>query len=218
MSPQGVSIAPYLLARDRLTASMLRALVAPLALRPLSPALASWQTTARRTLAAKRRRFGVDPKHQEAILRNMATALIKHERIRTITTRAKELRRLVERMVTLAKKAHGATDERDVLRRRQQAAAVIYEYDVLRKLFEELGPRYRDRPGGYTRVLKLARARPGDAADMSIIEFVDREGELRRARRVPGGGGAPDALLEPALAFDAGAAAPSIDDAAAGKS
>ena len=141
----------------------------------------------------------------------MATALIKHERIRTITTRAKELRRLVERMVTLAKKAHGATDERDVLRRRQQAAAVIYEYDVLRKLFEELGPRYRDRPGGYTRVLKLARARPGDAADMSIIEFVDREGELRQARRVG------DAL-DPALALDAGAAAPLIDQAAAGKS
>ena len=128
-----------------------------------------------------KKRFGGSPKHQAAILRSMVTALVKHERIRTITQRAKELKRLADRVVTFAKRAHAAdamtdTGQEVILHNRRAAASVIFEYDVLRKLFEELGPRYAERNGGYVRVLKLAKRRKGDDADMSIIEVssVDR--------------------------------------------
>lgn len=120
------------------------------------------------------RQLNMDDSHRWAVLRNMATSLIKHERIMTTTARAKELRRVAEKLVTHAK---GRT-----LHHRQLAGAVVREKAVLVKLFEILGPRYEHRSGGYTRVMKLARARRGDAADMSYIEFVDRDGELRRAR------------------------------------
>jgi large subunit ribosomal protein L17 len=108
----------------------------------------------------------------------MVTSLIHHERIITTTPKAKELRRVAENMITHAKIGD--------LHRRRLAGAVVRERSAVVKLFEILGPRYKERPGGYTRIMKLAKPRRGDSADMSVIEFVDREGELRKARPVGG--------------------------------
>eukprot|EP00604_Paraphysomonas_vestita_P001226 CAMPEP_0174818180 /NCGR_PEP_ID=MMETSP1107-20130205/810_1 /TAXON_ID=36770 /ORGANISM="Paraphysomonas vestita, Strain GFlagA" /LENGTH=108 /DNA_ID=CAMNT_0016029681 /DNA_START=133 /DNA_END=459 /DNA_ORIENTATION=+ len=94
----------------------------------------------------------------------------------TTTARAKELRRVAENMITHAKKGG--------LHHRRLAGAVVRERAALVKLFEILGPRYEHRPGGYTRVMKLQLPRRGDSSDMAFIEFVDREGELRKARPV----------------------------------
>ena len=106
--------------------------------------------------------------HNRAMLRNMVTSLIHHERIITTTPKAKELRRVADKMVTHAKVGS--------LHHRRLASGVVQERSAVVKLFEILGPRYQGRPGGYTRILKLARPRRGDSADMSVIEFVDREG------------------------------------------
>ncbi|EWM27294.1 ribosomal protein l17 [Nannochloropsis gaditana] len=120
------------------------------------------------------RKLGRTSSHRWAMLRNMVTSLVEHERIRTTTAKAKELRRVADRMVTWAKDGS--------LHARRQAAMVIRTKEHLKKLFDVLGPRYLTRAGGYTRVLKLQRFRPGDAAEMSLIEFVGRPGELRPAR------------------------------------
>jgi len=120
------------------------------------------------------RKLGIGTEHRLAMLRNMVTSLIYHERIMTTTPRAKELRRVAEKMVTHAKVGD--------LHHRRLAAAVVREPAAVVKLFEIIGPRYKERMGGYTRVLKLAKPRKGDSADMAYIEFVDREGELRSPR------------------------------------
>ena len=121
--------------------------------------------------------MGINAEHRWAMLRNMVTSLIYHERIMTTTPRAKELRRVAEKLVTHAK----AGDQHH----RRMAAAVVREPAAVVKLFDIIGPRYVNRPGGYTRVLKLGKPRQGDSADMAFIEFVDREGELRTPRAVP---------------------------------
>ena len=124
------------------------------------------------------RKLGMDGDHRWAMLRNMVTSLIYHERIMTTTARAKELRRVAESMVTHAKVGS--------LHHKRLASGVVRERAAVVKLFEILGPRYKERPGGYTRVMKLAKPRRGDSAEMAVIEFVDREGELRKARQAPG--------------------------------
>ena len=101
--------------------------------------------------------------HRKATLRNLATSLFRHERIETTTAKAKELRPFAERLITLARRG-------DVHARRW-AATKIQDREVLGKLFDEIAPRYLERPGGYTRVLKLGN-RKGDAAEMSLIELV----------------------------------------------
>ena len=101
--------------------------------------------------------------HRKATLRNMATSLFMHERIETTTAKAKELRPYAERLITLARRG-------DVHARRL-AAMKIQDRQVLGKLFDDIAPRYMERPGGYTRVLKLGN-RKGDAAEMSLIELV----------------------------------------------
>ena len=101
--------------------------------------------------------------HRKATLRNMATSLFRHERIETTTAKAKELRPYAERLITLARRG-------DVHARRL-AAMKIQDREVLGKLFDDIAPRYMERPGGYTRVLKLGN-RKGDAAEMSLIELV----------------------------------------------
>ncbi|MBR44602.1 MAG: 50S ribosomal protein L17 [Gemmatimonadetes bacterium] len=101
--------------------------------------------------------------HRKATLRNLATSLFRHERIETTTAKAKELRPFAERLITLARRG-------DVHARRS-AATKIQDREVLGKLFDEIAPRYIERPGGYTRVLKLGN-RKGDAAEMSLIELV----------------------------------------------
>ena len=103
--------------------------------------------------------------HRKALLRNMVTSLLEHEAIRTTDAKAKELRGVAEKMITLGK--------RGTLHARRQALATIRSKEVTAKLFDELAGRYRQRAGGYTRILKLG-PRPGDAAPMAIIELVDR--------------------------------------------
>lgn len=112
--------------------------------------------------------------HKWAMLRNMVTSLIKHERIVTTVPKAKELKHVAEKMVTLARKG--------TLHHRRQAATVVRESAMLTKLFEVLGPRYLDREGGYTRIMKLSKPRKGDNAAMAMMEYVDRPGEFRAAR------------------------------------
>ena len=108
--------------------------------------------------------------HRKAMLGNMAAALIKHEQIITTLPKAKELRPFVEKLVTLGKKGG--------LSARRQASAQLPDEKWAAKLFETLGPRYADRAGGYTRVMK-AGYRYGDNAPMAVIEFVDRDPDAR---------------------------------------
>ena len=106
--------------------------------------------------------------HRKALWGNMTAALIKHEQIKTTLPKAKDLRPVIEKLVTLSRR--GPAD----LHARRQALAQIKDDDQVTKLFDVLGPRYSGRPGGYTRVLK-AGFRHGDNAPMAIIEFVDRD-------------------------------------------
>jgi len=108
--------------------------------------------------------------HRSALFANMANALIKHEQIVTTLPKAKELRRVVDRLITLAKRGD--------LHARRQAFARVRDEDMVSKLFETLGPRYAERPGGYTRVLK-AGFRYGDSAPMAVIELVDRDEDAK---------------------------------------
>ncbi|KAJ8600050.1 hypothetical protein CTAYLR_001826 [Chrysophaeum taylorii] len=123
---------------------------------------------------ARNRKLGRTSAHRTAMLRNMVTSLIKHERIQTTTPKAKTLRPYAEKLIRFGKEG--------TLHAKQLAATIVREQGALRKLFEVLGPRYAERRGGYTRILKLAQRRKGDGADMSVIEFVDRPGELRSPR------------------------------------
>lgn len=102
--------------------------------------------------------------HKKATMRNMATSLFRHERIETTTAKAKELRPFAERLITLGKRGD--------LHARRLAGRLIADRQVLGKLFDDIGPRFTDRPGGYTRILKLGNRR-GDAAEMALIELVD---------------------------------------------
>ncbi len=109
-------------------------------------------------------KLGRTSAHRKAMFRNMVTSLLEHERLETTDAKAKELRRLADRMITLGKRGD--------LHARRQALSVVRSKDVTAKLFGELAERYKERPGGYTRVLKLRR-RVGDAAPLSLIELVD---------------------------------------------
>ena len=113
------------------------------------------------------RKLNRSSSHRKALLRNLATALIHHDRIRTTDAKAKELRRWGDRMITLGKAGS--------LHARRRAAAIIQRESVLKKLFDEIAPRYQARNGGYTRVIKLG-IRHGDAAPVSLVELVERAG------------------------------------------
>jgi large subunit ribosomal protein L17 len=103
--------------------------------------------------------------HRKALLRNLATSFFKHERFETTVPKAKELRPVVERLVTLAKN--------DTLAGRRQAYSYLLDKAVVHKLFTEIGPRNATRNGGYTRIVRT-RVRPGDAAELAVIELVDK--------------------------------------------
>lgn len=105
--------------------------------------------------------------HRKADFKNMATSLFKHELIKTTLPKAKELRGFAEPLITLAKE--------DSVAKRRIAFARLRDRATVTKLFNELGPRYKDRPGGYLRILKCGQ-RPGDAATMAFVELVDRPG------------------------------------------
>ncbi len=117
----------------------------------------------------KGRRFGGDAEHQKAMVGNLVASLIAAEAIVTTEAKAKFLRPIVEKCVTKAKKAHANEDAAVHLQR--QVVALIRDKDMASKLFSEIGPRYADRAGGYTRILKLG-PRHGDNAPMARIEFV----------------------------------------------
>lgn len=118
------------------------------------------------------RRLNRTHEHRKALFANMAGSLIEHEQIKTTLPKAKELRRVMDRLITLGKRGD--------LHARRQAAARLKQDMHVTKLFEVLGPRYKERSGGYTRVLK-AGFRYGDMAPMAIIELVDREVDAKGA-------------------------------------
>ena len=129
------------------------------------------------------RKLNRTPAHRKMLYRNLVTALFKHERITTTVPKAKEARVVAEKLITFAKRGD--------LHARRQAARKINEPDVLQKLFAEIGPRYSDRPGGYTRILRLGN-RKGDNAEVAILELVDNTArpkttdslKRKRARRI----------------------------------
>jgi large subunit ribosomal protein L17 len=110
------------------------------------------------------RQLSRNSSHRHALLRNMATSLLRHETIRTTVPKAKELRRVVEPLITLAKV--------DSLAKRRLAFSRLRDVSVVEKLFLDLGPRFKARAGGYTRILKM-EPRPGDSADMALMQLVD---------------------------------------------
>lgn len=112
------------------------------------------------------RKLNRTSEHRKALFANMATSLLKHEQIKTTLPKAKDLRPIVEQLITLGKKG--------TLHHRRQAEAALFDRDVTKKLFSTIAERYRDRPGGYVRIMK-AGFRYGDAAPMAIIELVDRD-------------------------------------------
>ncbi len=114
------------------------------------------------------RRLGRNSAHRHAMFRNMSASLLRSETIKTTLPKAKELRRVVEPLITMAK-------EDDVARRRR-AFDRLRDKEAVGKLFNELGPRYKDRPGGYLRILKMGH-RAGDAAPMALVQLVDQPGE-----------------------------------------
>ena len=117
------------------------------------------------------RQLGRNSSHRKAMYRNMATSLIMHETIRTTVPKAKELRRVIEPMITLAKE--------DSIANRRLAFSRLRDKAAVGKLFRELGPRFKTRPGGYLRILKMGH-RPGDSAPMALIQLMDQpvEAEL----------------------------------------
>lgn len=112
------------------------------------------------------RKLGVTSSHRAAMFRNMAVALIKHEQITTTLPKAKELRPVVEKLITLGKRGD--------LHARRQAYAVLRDEVIVKKLFSAIAERYKGRTGGYSRVMR-AGVRYGDAADMAVIELIDRD-------------------------------------------
>jgi len=124
------------------------------------------------------RKLGVTSSHRKAMFSNMAVALIKHEQIKTTLPKAKDLRPVVEKLITLGKKGG--------LANRRRAFAMLRDDDAVSKLFSTLADRYKSRAGGYTRVLK-AGVRYGDAASMAFIEFMDRDVEAKGKNSGPTG-------------------------------
>lgn len=112
------------------------------------------------------KRLGRNTPHRTAMLRNMVTSLFDHEKITTTDARAKELRKVADRMITLGKRGD--------LNARRQVLSVIRDKKVVAKLFDQIGPRFKDRPGGYTRIIKVG-SRLGDNAPQSIIALVEED-------------------------------------------
>jgi large subunit ribosomal protein L17 len=120
------------------------------------------------------RRLGRNSAHRKAMYRNMASSLLKHETIKTTLPKAKELRRVVEPLITLARRADGSAS--DSVRRRRLAFSRLRDEVAVGKLFAEIGPRFKERPGGYLRILKMGY-RAGDAAPMAVVQLLDQPEE-----------------------------------------
>ena len=114
------------------------------------------------------RKFKRSPSHRRMLLRNLATALLEHGQIQTTLAKAKEVQPFTEKLITLAREGWNLNNFRRVL-------AVVTKKEVAYRLFHEIGPRYKGRPGGYTRIFKLAKVRQGDAAPMGVITLLGEE-------------------------------------------
>jgi large subunit ribosomal protein L17 len=137
------------------------------------------------------RKFNRSASHRRALWRNMTTSLIVQERIRTTTEKAKELRHFAEKMVTIAKRARALGDgaaNKDIaakqLHLRRQALSFVRDEDAVKKLFDDLAARFADRPGGYTRIIRVGE-RIGDGAHVSLIEFLGANEEPRERKKAP---------------------------------
>ncbi|ATD81815.1 MULTISPECIES: 50S ribosomal protein L17 [Desulfovibrio] len=135
------------------------------------------------------RKFSRTPAHRKAMLHNLAKALLIHGKIRTTEIKAKELRRVVEPLITLAK--------RNDLHARRQAYRVLNDHALVKRLFDEIGPVFAGVPGGYTRILKMAMPRKGDNAPMAIIEL-SRSSETAAAEAPKAAKAAPVKEAKPA--------------------
>ncbi len=122
------------------------------------------------------RRLGRKTSHREAMFRNLVTSFLNHEKITTTDGKAKEIRIVAEKMITLGKRGD--------LHALRQAASYIREKSVVTKLFSTIAPRYKDRPGGYTRIIKLG-IRQGDTAPVSLVELVEEEMKQKKVRQKP---------------------------------
>jgi len=114
----------------------------------------------------KGRKFGREADHRKAMLKNLVISLLKHKRIETTVAKAKEMRSLTERVITYAKKG--------TLHHKRLAFSVLHDHQLVKTVFDEIAPKYTNRPGGYTRVIKT-RFRRGDCAQMAIIELVEAD-------------------------------------------
>jgi large subunit ribosomal protein L17 len=148
------------------------------------------------------RRLGRKTSHREAMFRNMVTSLLTHEKITTTDAKAKELRSVAEKMITLGKRGD--------LHAQRQAASYIREKSVVTKLFSAIAPRYKDRPGGYTRIVKLG-IRQGDTAPISLIELVEEELKPKKASVKPKKQAAPAPRVEAAEAVEAAAVTETVE-------
>ena len=118
------------------------------------------------------RKFKRSPSHRRMLLRNLATALLEHGKIRTTLAKAKEVQPFTEKLITLAKDGWNLNNFRRVL-------AVVTKKDVAFRLFHDIGPRFEGRPGGYTRIFKLAKVRQGDAAPMGVIALLGEAEKIK---------------------------------------
>ena len=137
------------------------------------------------------KRLGRNTSHRKAMLRNMVTSLLEHEKITTTDARAKELRPLTEKLITLAKRGD--------LHARRLATEVIRDRKTVAKLFERIAPRYADRPGGYTRIIKLGH-RLGDNAALSLISLVEEACAPKTKKKAPKAAPAPKVVPVPVAA------------------
>ena len=124
------------------------------------------------------RKFKRTPEHRRMLLRNLATSLLEHGKITTTLPKAKELQPYVERLITLAKGGFDLAKFRRVL-------AILTRKDICFNLFHEIGPRFADRPGGYTRIYKLAKLRQGDCAQMAVITLLGADEKVAKAPARP---------------------------------
>ncbi|MCD6517776.1 MAG: 50S ribosomal protein L17 [Candidatus Aminicenantes bacterium] len=122
----------------------------------------------------KRHRLGRDSAQRKALMRSLVTSFLEKERIKTTKAKAKALRPVAEKMITLAKKG--------TLHSRRKVLSFVYKKDVVKKLFEDIGPRFSERPGGYTRIIKLG-PRAGDGAEMALIELIGTELEKKTKKK-----------------------------------
>ena len=113
--------------------------------------------------------------HRKALLRNLVTALFEYERIHTTVAKAKEARRLAERLITLAKRGD--------LSARRRVARYVYRESVSKKLFDDIAPWYSERPGGYTRIIRIGKRRVGDASEVALLELVKTEEQKAEDRK-----------------------------------